>query len=139
MKRLLLLVMMILIPTLGLAKTLSIGWSLPQTYEDGTPIPSWDTLSYTLYCADSGEVEYFISRDIYPEDIITTTDGEMITLIDMSFVIQGIPRDYHCVGTVFSSLADLESEFSNEIYFTVTDEDLAHLPATPILKEIRVL
>lgn len=101
------------------------SWTAPTEYENNTPIPTSDILSYTLYCGvtEGGPHDQFITA------MNTPPPQDM----DMAPLVGNQPGTYYCVLTATSSLYLEESAPSNEVNFTVLPGDLGLRPKPPVL------
>lgn len=100
-------------------------WTPPTNYNDGTVIPSSDTLTYRLYCSTtSGSGYIFINSYV---------GGSSAQSVDVSACVNGVPGTYYFVATASSSVYNSESAYSNEITRTYTATDLGKVPNAPIL------
>ena len=101
------------------------SWTGPTEYENNTPIPTSDALSFNLFC---GVVEGG------PYELYTTLlDNAPPSIQDMGPLVQNNPGTYYCVATATSPNHLTESDFSNEVAFTVLPTDLGLRPKAPVL------
>ena len=111
--------------TLSAEPTKLWDWTAPTEYENNLPIPSSDVLSYTLYCGvtDGGPYDQFITamNTPPPQDV------------DMAPLVANTPGTYYCVLTATSSTHLEESDYSNQVNFTVLPGDLGYRPKPPVL------
>lgn len=101
------------------------NWTGPTQYENNTPIPAADALSFRLKCGSIEGGPY----DQYE----TLLDATPPSIQDMAPLIMNTPGTYYCVATATSSLHGLESGSSNEVNFTVLPGDLGLRPKPPVL------
>jgi hypothetical protein len=101
------------------------NWTAPTEYENNTPIPAADVLSYNLYCgtAEGGPYETYAAL----------LDASPPSIQDMGALVQNTPGTYYCVATATSVLNNTESAYSNEVNFTVLPTDLGLIPKPPVL------
>jgi hypothetical protein len=102
----------------------TFDWISPTEYENNTPIPTTDELSYRLKCG---------GLEGGPYDLFETTMIEKPSLQDLGPLVMNTPGTYYCVATATSSLHNLESGPSNEVNFTVLPSDLGLRPKPPVL------
>lgn len=101
------------------------SWTEVDTYENGTPIPSADVLSYDLMCGTTQGGPY---------DQYSALLGDAPpSLQDMGPLVQNTPGDYYCVATVTSLIHGTTSEASNEVNFTVLPSELGLRPNPTVL------
>lgn len=101
------------------------NWTDPTEYENGTLIPENDDLSFYLKCGNTQGGPY----DQY-ETLLTEPAP---SVEDMGPLVMNTPGTYYCVATATSSLHGTESDFSNEVNFTVLPSDLGLRPKPPVL------
>ena len=101
------------------------NWIGPTEYENNTPIPVADALSYNLFCGTAQGGPY----DIFG----TLLDSSPPSIQDMGSLVQNSPGTYYCVATATSTLNNTESGLSNEVNFTVLPADLGLIPKPPVL------
>lgn len=107
--------------------TLSV--TAPTQYEDGTIIPTTDTLTYKVYCGD-------VQGGMYPF-VFDAPSLDAGTTIDVSACVQGTPGVYYFVATATSTVNVSESSFSNEASRLYTSIDLGKVPLAPTLFTIQ--
>ena len=102
-------------------------WTEPTQYENGNPIHSTDTITYTLYCNDtSGE-----QGEPYEIAIALDDPGAPPSIEDMAPVVRGRAGTYYCVATAASFAFNTESAFSAETNFIVTAASIGNVPRPP--------
>jgi hypothetical protein len=101
------------------------NWTGPTEYENDTPIPAEDSLSFRLKCGSILGGPY----DQYE----TLLDDAPPSLQDMAPLVMNTPGTYYCVATATSLLHGTESAPSNEVAFTVLPSDLGLRPKAPVL------
>lgn len=99
-------------------------WTGPDTYENGDPIIG-DLLRFKLYCG-------WAKDGPYPNEAVFDIQTPP-ALQDMAFAVMGGVGTFFCVETARSSIYGTESNFSNEMSFTVTPESRGFVPLPPIL------
>ena len=103
----------------------TFDWTDPTEYENNEPIPETDDLSFRLKCGTVEGGPY----DLY-ESLLTEPAP---SVQDMGPLVMNTPGTYYCVATATSSVHNTESEFSNEVSFTVLPSDLGLRPKPPVL------
>lgn len=105
----------------------TLSATAPTQYEDGTMIPTTDTLTYKVYCG-SAQGNYPFVFDAPNLDTGTT--------IDISACVAGSPGTYYFVATATSTVHVTESGWSNETSRVYTASDLGKTPLAPTLLTI---
>jgi hypothetical protein len=101
------------------------NWTDPTEYENGSLIPETDDLSFTLKCGTTPGGPYDLYEALLSEPAPSVQD--------MGPLVMNTPGEYYCIATASSSLHGTESDWSNEVNFTVLPSEVGLRPKPPVL------
>jgi hypothetical protein len=128
MKRILFLsTLMLFVLTSTAAPFAQFTWDAPTHYEDGSLIPSTDTLSYTIYCSNIAGGPYNVSWDV--------GTGTSVNSLDLWDCVKEAGT-YYFVATVTSSALGTTSTFSNEVSRSYSANQIFKKPMPPLLRVV---